>query len=97
MIGAAEFAVCKPTAFIFYIARGGADRGPSRAARSAADTAKIAGAGIDVTEPEPLPADDPLWTAPNLIISPARSASSTSQLSLQRLAGRVIENLETVS
>ena len=34
----------------------------------------IAGAAIDVTEPEPLPADNPLWHAPNLIITPHVSA-----------------------
>ena len=36
----------------------------------------IAGAGIDVTDPEPLPADDPLWDARNLILTPHNSGSS---------------------
>jgi phosphoglycerate dehydrogenase-like enzyme len=31
---------------------------------------QIAGAGLDVTEPEPLPPEDPLWTCPNLVVSP---------------------------
>ena len=52
----------------------------------------IAGYGTDVTDPEPLPADHPLWSAPNTIISP-HCAGGSSPLSQQRLAGRVMENL----
>jgi D-3-phosphoglycerate dehydrogenase len=36
----------------------------------------LAGAGLDVTGTEPLPVGDPLWTAPNLIVTPHSSASS---------------------
>jgi len=36
----------------------------------------LAAAGLDVTETEPLPVGDPLWTAPNLIITPHSSAAS---------------------
>jgi phosphoglycerate dehydrogenase-like enzyme len=36
----------------------------------------LASAGLDVTATEPLPVGDPLWTAPNLVITPHRSASS---------------------
>lgn len=37
---------------------------------------RLGGAGVDVTDPEPLPADDPLWAAPNLIITPHNSGST---------------------
>jgi phosphoglycerate dehydrogenase-like enzyme len=37
----------------------------------------IAGAGLDVTDPEPLPADSPLWGMPNVIITPHNSGSTT--------------------
>lgn len=37
---------------------------------------RIGGAGLDVTDPEPLPADHPLWRAPNVLITPHISAST---------------------
>jgi phosphoglycerate dehydrogenase-like enzyme len=37
---------------------------------------RIAGAGLDVTDPEPLPSDHPLWKFPNVIITPHVSAES---------------------
>jgi phosphoglycerate dehydrogenase-like enzyme len=41
----------------------------------ALESGKLAGAAIDVARTEPLPPDDPLWSAPNLLISPHSSAS----------------------
>ena len=43
---------------------------------AALEEGEIAGAGLDVTDPEPLPTDHPLWTAPNLIITPHYAAWS---------------------
>lgn len=40
------------------------------ALREALEAGTIGGAALDVTDPEPLPADDPLWSAPRLIITP---------------------------
>mgnify|MGYP001812508314 CR=1 FL=1 len=48
----------------------------------------IAGAGLDVTEPEPLPADHPLWALPNVIITPHVAAQS------DRIVGRVFAVVE---
>lgn len=40
------------------------------ALRDALEAGTISGAALDVTDPEPLPTDDPLWSAPNLLITP---------------------------
>jgi phosphoglycerate dehydrogenase-like enzyme len=37
---------------------------------------RLGGAGLDVTDPEPLPQDHPLWHLPNVIITPHVSATS---------------------
>jgi len=52
---------------------------------------QLAGAGLDVTEPEPLPAGHPLWTLPNVIISP--HVSSGSDVQGQRFELLLVENL----
>jgi phosphoglycerate dehydrogenase-like enzyme len=65
---AAFFAKMKPTAYFINVARG---RSVVTAALvDALNSKKIAGAGLDVTDPEPLPPDHPLWKAPNVIITP---------------------------
>lgn len=43
---------------------------------TALEDGSISGAALDVTDPEPLPADDPLWTAPNVLITPHVSGST---------------------
>lgn len=51
----------------------------------------IAGAGLDVTDPEPLPPDHPLWLMPNVIITPHVAAQSDRIF--ERVLGAVGENL----
>jgi phosphoglycerate dehydrogenase-like enzyme len=65
---AAFFAQMKPTAYFINIARGGSV--VTSALVDALNSKKIAGAGLDVTDPEPLPDGHPLWKAPNVIITP---------------------------
>ena len=68
------FKVMKPTAFFVNVGRGGTvDTDALIAALANGD---IAGAGLDVTDPEPIPDGHPLWKAPNLIITPHYAAWS---------------------
>ena len=71
---AAFFAQMKPTAYFINIGRGKSV--VTSALVDALSKGGIAGAGLDVTEPEPLPADHPLWTLPNVIITPHVAAQS---------------------
>jgi phosphoglycerate dehydrogenase-like enzyme len=73
-IGAPELARMKPTARLINVARGSLL--DQSALLAALQQGKIAGAALDVTDPEPLPATDPLWNAPNLFITPHTSAIS---------------------
>jgi phosphoglycerate dehydrogenase-like enzyme len=59
---------------------------------AALESGHLAGAGLDVTTPEPLPADDPLWTAPNVIIT-AHTSGHTPQFR-QRALELFADNLE---
>ena len=52
---------------------------------------RLGGAGLDVTDPEPLPADDPLWSAPNLILTPHNSGATDG--SGRRADEAFLENL----
>lgn len=62
----------KPTAYLINVARG--EIIDEQALIHALNAHRIAGAALDVAKKEPLPADDPLWTAKNLIITPHRAA-----------------------
>jgi D-3-phosphoglycerate dehydrogenase len=68
LINRDRLALMKSTAIIVNIARGGII--DESALIDALKAGKLAGAGLDVTETEPLPADSPLWDTPNLVISP---------------------------
>jgi phosphoglycerate dehydrogenase-like enzyme len=75
MIGAVQLAVMKPSAYLINVGRGEIIDQPALVA--ALRDRKIAGAGLDVFDVEPLPADDPLIQLDNVILTPHWLASTT--------------------
>ena len=67
-IDARVFAAMKPTSYLINLARGGVV--DEAALIRAVEIGQIAGAALDVFQEEPLPADHPLWTTKNVIITP---------------------------
>src|ERR1041385_8821946 len=68
MMGARQFELMKPKSYFIAVSRGGIyDMG---GLVKALDSKRLAGAGVDVMDPEPLPKDHPLWKFPNAIITP---------------------------
>lgn len=74
LIDARRLALLKPTSLVVNIARGNIV--DAAALRAALLAGQLGGAGLDVTDPEPLPADDPLWDTPNLILTPHVSGAT---------------------
>jgi phosphoglycerate dehydrogenase-like enzyme len=68
MIGAAELALMKPTAYLINVARG--EIIDQVALAAALRERRIAGAALDVFDHEPLPLDDPLLQLDNVILTP---------------------------
>ncbi len=68
MIGATQLAQLQRGAILVNIARAGIVDGPSM--RAALADGQLGGAVLDVFDQEPLPAADPLWTTPNVVITP---------------------------
>jgi D-3-phosphoglycerate dehydrogenase / 2-oxoglutarate reductase len=89
MFNAARIARMKPTAYIVNTARGGLIDEP--ALYAALSSGKLAGAGIDVFDKEPTPADNPLIKLPNTIVS-AHMAGVTVE-SMDRMAITTVKNI----
>jgi phosphoglycerate dehydrogenase-like enzyme len=83
------FGVTKPAAYFINVGRGGSVVTADLIA--ALRAGRIAGAGLDVTDPEPLPADSALWHMKNVIITPHMSANSP--LTGDMLLAVLVENL----
>ncbi|WP_395640474.1 D-2-hydroxyacid dehydrogenase [Pseudolysinimonas sp.] len=88
-LGAAEFAAMRDDAVLINVGRGALIVEESLV--EAMTSGAIAGAVLDVFEQEPLPADSPLWTLPNTLLTPHTSYSSDGNP--QRLAEDFSENL----
>ena len=89
VIGEAEFALMKPSAVLVNMARGAVVQQEALYEALAANV--IAGAAIDVCDPEPIPMDDPLLTLDNLVItSHIGSASAATFTAMGMMAARSI-------
>lgn len=74
MYNARFFAALKPSAYFINVARGAS--AVTADLTSALNEHRLAGAGLDVVDPEPLPPDNPLWRAPHVLITPHISSRS---------------------
>ncbi len=90
MIGVAELAAMKKSAVLINVARGSVV--DQAALMTALQDKTIAAAFLDVTTPEPLPADHGLWALPNAHVTMHLSGRSQS-LMFQRSAERFLQNL----
>jgi D-3-phosphoglycerate dehydrogenase len=89
MFGRAQFAAMKPTAYFINCARGGLV--DTDALYDALVAGKIAGAALDVTDPEPLPADHKILTLSNVIVTCHTAANSNeSYVDCQTHAAREV-------
>lgn len=89
LIDGAALRAMKPTAVLVNTARGAVV--DQVALRRALHEGWIAGAGLDVTDPEPLPPDDPLLDAPNLLVVP--HIGSATHSARERMSEMAVDNL----
>jgi glyoxylate reductase len=89
LIGDEALARMKPTAYLVNTARGPIV--DSEALGRALQAGRIAGAALDVTDPEPLPGDHPLLRAPNLLVLP--HLGSATEATRARMADMAVNNL----
>ena len=90
MLGPAEFAAMKEGVYVVNVSRGKVIQ--TGALLAALRSGKVRAAGLDVTDPEPLPAGHPLWKMDNVIITP--HVATRSDRSGERLANLIRDNIE---
>jgi len=89
LIGPAELALLRRDAVLINIGRGPTIQ--TDALLQALRDGRIAGAGLDVTDPEPLPPEHALWSLPNVIITPHYSGGRPDYM--ERVAQLFLDNL----
>jgi len=88
MVGERQFQLMKKNSYFIAVSRGGIYEMPALV--KALDEKRLAGAGVDVTDPEPLPKGHALWQFPNAIITPHIAGRSDQDAS--RMVGTIVEN-----
>jgi phosphoglycerate dehydrogenase-like enzyme len=89
MMGAREFELMKQNAYFVAVSRGGLYE--MNGLVKALDSKRLAGAGVDVTDPEPLPKGHPLWKFDNVIVTPHIAGRSDKDRG--RMVGTIKENI----
>lgn len=92
IINKKRLGLMRPEAVLFNVGRG--DAIDTKALVEALQEKKIAGAGLDVTDPEPLPQDHALWTFPQVIITPHAAGWFNLEQTQENVAKICLENLE---
>ncbi|GAA4368265.1 D-2-hydroxyacid dehydrogenase [Paeniglutamicibacter cryotolerans] len=89
LLGAEQLAAMKPGSLLVNIARG--EVVDQRALIAFLEAGHLSGAVLDVAHPEPLPAGNPLWSAPNVLLSPHTAANVWTEN--ERLVELFVDNL----
>lgn len=89
LIGAPELALLAPGAWVVNVARG--EHCDTGALLDALDDGDLGGVALDVTDPEPLPDGDPLWSRPDVIITP--HTANTPEMARPLLSSRIASNV----
>ncbi len=89
IVGAEELALLAPGAWVVNVARG--EHVDTDALLAALEAGHLGGAGLDVTDPEPLPDGHPLWARPDVIITP--HTGNTPEMAKPLLSARISANV----
>ncbi len=89
MFGAKEFELMKQHSYFVAVSRGGVY--DMNGLVKALDSQKLDGAGVDVTDPEPLPRGHPLWSFKNVVVTPHIAGRSDQDAG--RMIGTIKENI----
>lgn len=90
LMNATTLALLKPTALLVNVARGGCIDEAALVEALAGN--RFAGAGLDVTETEPLPEGSPLWTLPNVVLTP--HTAGETRLYERNVVSILVRNLQ---
>lgn len=92
MLDRRRLCMLKENAVLINVGRGSAV--DTQALTELLEARRIAGAALDVTDPEPLPAQHPLWRAPNALITPHVSGGFSLPETLEKIVDICADNLE---